>query len=234
MIERYVTGGLPEGEQDRLEEHLLACESCRDELEDLALLRERFKDERWAVEEDRAPSLSTWLWAMGTAAAVVVLAVFFWPRLVSQSPGLDTELGRLAQVEAPPYEPRSLRALDGEAEEIFEGAMVAYQEADYAGAVPGLEAAVASDPTLVKAHFYLGASLLLTDRPREAIESLGRVIGLTNSEYEEWAHFYRAKGYLQLGQIDASRADLEEVVGLEGDLRPQAEEVLEQLQNRVE
>ena len=51
-IEQYVTGALRGADRDRFEEHLLICESCQKQLEELALLRTSLADERWAVAEE--------------------------------------------------------------------------------------------------------------------------------------------------------------------------------------
>jgi tetratricopeptide (TPR) repeat protein len=107
--------------------------------------------------------------------------------------------------------------------------MAAYQEGDLTAAIPGLERAVALDEGLDKAHFYLGACYLLEDQPQEAVDSLSRVAAIEDSPFLQWAHFYRAKAHLRLGDLDAALADLSEVISVGGELQTRAEEVLEQI-----
>ncbi len=92
----------------------------------------------------------------------------------------------------------------GEGELRFQEAMEDYQEGSYAEAIPGLKDAVELDPELAKAHFYLGACYLLEDEPEKAINSLSRVAEVEDPQYREWAHFYRAKAYLRLGDLESA------------------------------
>jgi len=229
LIEKYLTGDLAEGEKERLEEHILTCESCHEELAELSLLRASLEEDRWAVADRRPERGLQWHWALAAVATLVFITVVLWPRLAGH-PGLeDGVIARLSAVEAPPYEPRNLRAAVGEGERRFREAMVAYQQGDFGEAIPGLEAAVELEPELANARFYLGACLLLTDQPDKAIESLSLVAELDDPQYPEWAYFYRAKAHLQVGDLDSARDDLTEVVSLEGDLAAQAQEDLNRL-----
>ena len=229
-IEQYLTGALKETDRGRLEEHLLTCETCQEQLEELLLLRTSLGEERWEVAEEPRGSRLHWHWSWAAAAAaILVLAVTLWPRLADHPGQGEIEIARLSAVEAPPYEPRTLRSVAGEGELQFREAMMAYQKGSYAEAIPGLEAAVEIDPDLAKAHFYLGACYLLEDRPDRAIDSLSRVAETDDPMYREWAHFYRAKAYLRGGDIEPARKDLSDVISMEGELQSQAQEVLEQL-----
>ena len=229
LIERYVAGDLAGGERDRLEEHLLACETCREQLEDLSLLRERFGQERWAVQDERVESRRPWSWVLVAAAAVLALAVILWPRWVGPPESSDDRVGQLTQVQPPPFEPKSLRSGGGESESLFRKAMTAYQEGQFREAIPGLEAAVELDPDLTPARFYLGASYLLTGDARKAADCLSVVLETEDSPYREWALWLRSKASLGLGDVAAARRDLEEVVQRGGDLEAQAQEALNQL-----
>lgn len=230
MIERYVRGDLSETELDRLEEHVLACESCHEQLEDLSLLRAALaEDESEAIEEVTPPQRIPWHWIGLAAAAVLILALIVWPRLVGPpGPGGDA-IARLAEVEPPPYEPKTLRTNGSEAELQFREAMVPYQEGRFVEAIPGLASAVAIDPNLVPARFYLGASYLLTGEAREAVDHLSRIAEIEGSPYREWALWLRAKASLGLGDMATARQDFEEVVKSGGDLEAQAREVLNEL-----
>ncbi len=230
MIERYLRGDLDETDLDRLEEHVLTCEGCHEQLEELSLLRAALaEEESGVVEEVPPPQRIPWHWVGLAAAAVLLLALVFWPRLVgSPGPGGDA-IARLAEVQPPPFEPKSLRTSGSEAELRFREAMVPYQEDCFAEAIPGLESAVALDPDFVPARFYLGASYLLTGEAREAVNHLGRIAEIEGSPYREWALWLRAKASLGLGDVAAARRDLEEIVQTGGDFEAQAREVLSQL-----
>jgi tetratricopeptide (TPR) repeat protein len=229
-IEQYVTGSLRGADRDRFEEHLLTCEACQEQLEELALLRTSLADERWAVaEESRGRRLEWhWSWAAAAAALLLGLGLMLWLAPWAGSPSNEA-LVAASMVEAPPFEPKNLRSVTGDAEIRFQEAMQQYLEGSYGRAIPGLEAAVELDPSLDKARFYLGTCYLLEDEPKKAIDNLSRIAELESSPYREWAHFYRAKAHLRLGDLDSALSDLSEVISVGGDLRTQAEEVLEQI-----
>ncbi len=229
-IERYLTGALAETDRERLEEHLLACETCQDQLEELTLLRASLGEERWSVAEELRGSWLQWHWSWAAAAAaMLVLAVTLWPRLADHPGRGEVEIAGLSAVDAPPYEPRILRSVNGDGEIRFQAAMQDYLEGSYAEAIPGLKDAVELDPELAKAHFYLGACYLLEDEPEKAINSLSRVAEVEDPQYREWARFYRAKAYIQTGDLEPAREDLSAVISMQGELEIQAQEVLEQI-----
>lgn len=61
IVERYVAGRLPEDEAGRLEEHLLECRACQDDVETIRDLR-RGLEEAAAAGEWRQPVLQTVPW----------------------------------------------------------------------------------------------------------------------------------------------------------------------------
>lgn len=229
MIESYLRRDLSESELERLEEHLLACERCHQQLEDLSLLRAALEaDESREVVEKRGTSIP-WHWIGLAAAAVLILVLIFWPRLVEPPGSGGVAIARLAEVQPPPYEPKSLRTSGSEAELRFREAMVSYQEDRFAEAISGLESAVALDPDFAPARFYLGASYLLTGKAREAVDNLSRIVEVEGSPYREWALWLRAKASLGLGDVAVAQQDFEEVLQTGGDFEAQAREILNQL-----
>lgn len=228
-IERYLRGDLNDGDVQRLEEHLLTCKECHEHLEDLSLLRASLSEDRWAVADEQRASRVQWGWAWAAAATLLAGAVILWPRLADQPSQGDVDMARLSAVEAPPYEPIKLRAVASEGERRFREAMPAYQKGAFTEAIPGLEVAVALDPELAQAHFYLGACFLLSDQPGPAIGSFGRVVQTEDPRYLEWAYLYRAKAYLRVADLESARRDLGHVVGMQGELAAEAQEVLDQL-----
>jgi tetratricopeptide (TPR) repeat protein len=230
-IERYLRGELGEAEARALEEHYFACNRCFEALKDYSALRSEFAEERWAVREEvvTLPWHRTWAWVGAAAAVVLAVGVVFWLRSGQPARELDPQIAELSTIEAPPYSPRSLRSGAGQAESLFREAMVLYQKSEFAGAIPGLEAAVDLDPDLTSARFYLGASYLLTSEYEKAVESLTQGLETDDLSYREWALWLRSKAYLGVGEVEAARRDLEAVIRLDGELRAQAQEVLNQL-----
>jgi len=230
VVELYAEGKLDGAEAEAFEQHFFECEACYQALQDDAAIRAALAS--IAPDETRrpAPSNAAWnpWWLLAAAMLVLGLGLVLWLAPWAGTPS-DHVLVAASEVEAPPYEPRTLRSVTGEGEIAFQKAMVAYQEGDLGTAIPGLEDAVALDETLDKALFYLGASYLLENQPEEAIDSLSRVVAMEDSPYLEWAHFYRAKAHLRLGDLDAALADLSEVISVGGELQTRAEEVLEQI-----
>lgn len=230
ILERYFAGQLSEAESEAFEEHFFECNGCSEALKDHVAVRAALSElpRTEPVRPNRfGAQIHPW-WLLAAAALVLGLGLAIWLAPWNGSPSSQVVLAS-SVVEAPPYEPRTLRSMSGQGELPFLEAMVAYQEGHFAEAIPGLEAAVELDPDFVKAQFYLGACYLLEDHPRKAIESLNRVAEIKGSPYREWAHFFRAKAYLRLGDLDSALENLSEVISVGGELQTQAQEVLEQL-----
>ena len=230
IVERYSAGQLSEAEAEAFEQHFFECEKCYEALQDHAAIRAALSNAPREELSRPAPSsadFNPW-WLLAAAMLVLGLGLVLWLAPWAGSPG-DQILIAASAVEAPAYEPRTLRSVTGEGELAFREAMAAYQEGDLAAAIPGLEKAAALDDGLGKAHFYLGACYLLEDQPEKAIDSLSRVAEVGESPYQESAHFYRAKAHLRLGDLDSALEDLSEVISVGGELKSQAEEVLEQI-----
>ena len=228
-IEHYAAGQLSDADTEAFEQHFFECEECSEALQDHAAVRAALASAPREAPSRPASSndFNRW-WLLAAAMLVLGLGLVLWIAPWSGTPSSQA-LVAASMVEAPPYEPRTLRSVDGEGELQFKKSMVAYQQGDFAQAIPGLEAAVELDPDLAKAHFYLGACYLLEDEPDKAIDSLSRIAEMGDSQYREWAHFYRAKAHLRGGDIETARKDLSDVISMEGELQSQAQEVLEQL-----
>lgn len=229
-LEKYLLGELDEERACAFEEHYFACAECSDAVQDDAALLSELVDERWAVRDKRHPEWSS-QWVFLAAAAMLVLAIgaFLWLRAPSGSAPSPALLAELSAVEAPPYEPKILRGGNDGPDRAFHQAMAPYLSGDYATTVEGLEAVVAAAPGSIPVSFYLGTSYLLSDRPRDAIGSLGTVVEAGEMPYLEWARFYRAKAFLKLGDGEAAKADLGAVLMYHGELEESAKEILDQL-----
>jgi len=229
MFEKYLTGDLPDEEQSELEEHLLTCESCHRRLGELTLLSVSLESDPLAVDAGRASTRRSWQWGWAVVAALIVIGILLWPRLWDRQPERDAVMVSLSAVEAPPYERKVARGGAQDAEIQFREAMVHYQEGDYGATIPGLETAAELDPDSAQIQFFLGAAYLLEEQPERAIDSLSRVVAFEDPDFLEWAYFYRAKACLRIGRLGSAREDLTEVAEIGGDLRADAQELLDQL-----
>jgi tetratricopeptide (TPR) repeat protein len=228
---KYLLGKLDEEDRQAFEEHYFSCSVCYEALEaDMALQSELVED-RWQVVEESSPAVWRPQWAFAAAAAVVVLVLgaVLWFRVPGPQMQPSSVLAELSEVDPPPYAPKSLRGVENQARRELHAAMAPYQKGDFTMAIPLLEAVAQAQPTHPAAHFYLGACLLLTDRPEEALESLSRAVTLGESPFLDWALFYRGKAHLHLGNRDAADDDLSEVAGRGGELAAAAQEILDRL-----
>jgi tetratricopeptide (TPR) repeat protein len=144
---------------------------------------------------------------LGLAAAAGLAAVLlFSPRRV------PAELERLgALIQAPIYLGVPVRAGPSlPADSLFAVAMSDYVTERYDEAAAGLRAALAAGVETVPADFFLGASLLMTAHPAEAVDRFAKVIAAGESPYLAEAHFYRAKALLRLGEVSTAQAALRE------------------------
>jgi len=132
-------------------------------------------------------------------------------------------------VEPPPYSEVVLRGPEDVADIVFRKSMQHYLKHDYAGAIPGLRAAVKSSPETARFNFYLGACYLLTSQTDLAIQPLQKTISLNDPVYSEAAHFYLAKSYLRNRDISRAEEELRATVKLGGKKSDEAAEILRQL-----
>jgi tetratricopeptide (TPR) repeat protein len=199
--------------------------------------------------------LLRWAPAAAIAASVVlVVSVALWmrPTLQSNSP-LATRvsapspaqvpekprrepppsLEQLARVDPPRYEPVTSRNVPDEATKRFQRGMEHYRQADYAGAVEHLRAAMSLDPLAPHIYFFLGISELMLGKDKDAIVQLSRTIALGDSAYLEEAHWYLAKAFLRQKDLDAAKTQLKTVIQLRGAKSGEAQRLLTQLESSL-
>ncbi len=129
----------------------------------------------------------------------------------------------LAAFRAPEY------VREAAAPKDFQKAMQRYAMQDFAGAIPGLQAAAKASPSFIASRFYLGICWLLTGNTISGIQELRMITEAGASPYLEPAHFYLAKGLIAEHDISRARTQLESVVALHGDLEKQAEALLAEI-----
>jgi TolA-binding protein len=252
ILERYVLDRLTDPERDAFEQHYFACDSCFSQLQDALALQEELKQRPLVRTQTGGAFLRQLLpWTPAFATLALLLAAGIWwyagrggepghrasvpavsnPRASTQTrsstpaPSLE-ELARLAP---PPYSAVVLRGAEDEAQVNFRKAMRHYLEGDYAGAIPGLRAAVKASPETARFSFYLGACYLLTSQADSAIASFHKVISLDDQGYSPPAHFYLAKAYLRNKDVSRAEEELRAAAQRGGNHAAEATEILRRL-----
>jgi tetratricopeptide (TPR) repeat protein len=263
VAENYLLGRLSDEDRDAFERHFFECDRCLDDLRLLqAIQRElpRVDDDR---ETTMAHPWIQWATLVGVAATIVLaVGVVLWMRpllppavpepsdrqlpsqaAIPEAPRLQTpestiaagpSLEQLARVEAPSYQPLTLRGVQDEAMARFQAGMSRYGEADYRAAVPELRAAAKLSPDAAHIRFFLGISHLMAGQDIAAIDELRATIALGDSPYLEEAHWYLAKALLRQKDLVAAEAELETLIELQGTGTSEAGRLLTEIQRLKE
>jgi len=204
LVERYVADTLTDahGRAD-FEAHVIACPRCQDEIR-LAM----------TVRAELAPLVAgarsarrVWPLGLGIAVAAGVAAI-----ILSRASGTATRWQDLGAVPvAPIYLGVEVRGTPVRGDSLFALAMKAYDDRRYDAASAGLTAALAAGTDSAPAEFFLGAALLMRDRPAEATAAFARVIALGDTPYLGEARLYRAKALLREGGGAAALSELHAV-----------------------
>ncbi len=208
----YVAERLAAPERDGFELHLLACPECAGAVREALAIRAGF---RRRVVRRRMPATG----ALGVAAAAVLAAI------VLQTPAAR-RLGRVDAPEAGLLEARG--SADAAARQAARG-IDAYRAGDYRAAADWLGRAQAerSQPGIA---YYRGLSLLLQGNADSARLIFEQLIESHSAAYIPEAHYYAAKAWLQLGQIDSARAHLASDAMTREPLRTRAAALLDSIQ----
>jgi len=248
FLERYVLGRLTDSERDAFEQHYFECDSCFEQLQTGIVMQE---DLRQALVRQRLRRVffgQVKIWVPAFAALAFFAFGFWWytgrrsqsqaasssavgspPVSISKPSGPAPSIDELARAEAPPYSEVVVRGPEDNADIIFRKAMQHYLKHDYAGAIPGLGAAVKASPSKAQFSFYLGSCYLITDQTEAAIRSLRKVTSLDDPSYSEPAHFYLAKAYLRNHDVSHAEAELRIAAKPGGSRAADAAEILHQL-----
>ena len=214
-ISQYVAGSLSELELAEFEKHLLLCDRCRSEVTFARALRTELSQ---SVKGRRT------FFIAATLAVAASLAV-----AVTRSGDSSVKsLGHVAT--APVYGGLPVRASDSTGHSAFNAAMSSYQRGLYADAERAFRKARAANADSVTTSFFLGASLLMSGKPREAADEFGRVGGMSFSSYTSESHFYRAKALLQLGKTREAIAALEKASAVAGPIQSHAKSLTDSIE----
>jgi hypothetical protein len=183
-----------------------------------------------------------WIGIYGFTGLIMLIAmgVFGWLAWTSrQESGIGRVAGGRVQAVASPIPDERYELLaafmapkyvaEAAAPKDFQTAMQRYVRQDFAGAIPGLQAAAKASPSFVAARFYLGICWLLTGNKISGIQELTTVTESGASPYLEPARFYLAKGLIAEHDVSRARTQLESLIVLHGGLEKQAEALLAQI-----
>jgi TolA-binding protein len=153
--------------------------------------------------------------------------------IVAQPAGPVTkpDLTELARYDPPRYDPPALRGQSSDAQSAFAEAMQSYLRADYSNAAQKLRAVTSAHPAYTPAHFFLGASELLLQHGGPAIAEMNRVLQDRESPFHEEARWAMAKSLLLAGDTAGARTQLSAIASADGDLAPQARDLMRKLEN---
>ena len=204
LVERYIGDTLTDahGRAD-FEAHVIACPRCQDEIR-LAMTA-RAELAPLAAGTRRARRVLPL--GLGIALAASIAAI-----ILSRAAGTSTRWQDLGAVPvAPIYLGVEVRGTPVRGDSLLALAMKAYDDRRYDAASAGLTGALAAGTDSAPAEFFLGAALLMLDRPEAAAETFGRVIALGDTPYLGEARFYRAKALLRQGNGAAALSELHAV-----------------------
>jgi tetratricopeptide (TPR) repeat protein len=139
---------------------------------------------------------------------------------------------RWNEIEIPkaPYTPSSESVVLRNKNKAFYHAMAAYQENDFNSAIEQLETISELEPYgMADVRFYLGVSLLLTGRNKDAILPLKESVESAVGPLRESSHYYLALAYLKNNQYQQALAELDATIAMNGKHRADAESLKEQV-----
>jgi TolA-binding protein len=119
----------------------------------------------------------------------------------------------------------------GNTRSLFQAAMRAYAEKRYGDAKALLDDEVRLAPDVPEVNFFLGVCRLVKGKPSSAVQPLRSVLTHKESPYVQSAHFYLAKAYLQLGDLQQAEGELQAAAAMPGQLQAETKSTLTKLQS---
>lgn len=204
---RYVAKRLDESELERFEQHLLVCESCRNEVRLAELLRSELP------QNDRIRSN----WLAGAALAIAATLAVVFLRTDTRS------LVKLGEVTtAPSYGAVPVRAAASQGDSTFATAMASYSAGAYDESAEKLEAARSAGADSVTTTFFLGASKLMAGKATDATGEFQRAARMGSTLYSAESRYYAAKAWLQAGKKNEALRELDAAISTDGPVRARA------------
>ena len=208
--EQYVARRMAPQDAEAFEDHFVTCKQCQDEVRFASSVVGAVGVARSDAPPRERPRRR---WFLGGGA--IALAAGLTALMILRAP--SSELAALGGVREPPmYLGIPVRSQDARPDSAFDVAMDAYARKDFREAASGLRAMVALNPGFVPAEFFLAASLLLDDHPRDAADAFERVIARGDTPYHAEARYYRAKALLRMGRAADAQSELQRIAASSG------------------
>jgi tetratricopeptide (TPR) repeat protein len=231
LIDSYLSGNLPEEEQEAFEMHYFECDDC------FALLKtaERLhsKDIPIVLEGRKTSTVRQWLWNWKPAAAFAALFIIVFVSIITVNRSSHKKfLYDVSEISAPAYMKSETRAGDtgvpGATNKVFEEAMGFYLRREYDRALHLLKQIEPPDVN-PQVTFFKGICFLFTDDRDRAIEQFDRIIEAMEPSYYDEAFYYKAIALIRSDKVDQAREQLKHLAEMFSPLAPKAKELLEKL-----
>jgi len=249
LLAMYEFGALEDARRSIFLNHLVDCEWCHNQVYSMDPFTARFREQRTGAQRERAStrpvaenkstfrSLHLWLMQQAIPVAVVVAllvgagALVVWRSVPSRTGQVTNErLSRLEHIQIPKamYNPPERPAQMREPEKAFNSAMEAYQHDDFETAIERLWTVNELQPANAReVNFYLGVSLMLVGRNREAIGPLNQVVESGNGPRGEKSRYYLALAYVKTGQIKEAVSEADAIIAKGGEYLVAAKQLKE-------
>lgn len=190
----YAANTLNAADRVAFEQHLLTCESCRNEVRLASLVRSELP------AQSRRPNP----WVVGAGLALAASFALIMTRSSGKS---LQDFGRVAA--APEYNGIAVRGAIGGTDSLFALAMKSYRAHDYSSSARQFAAARSAGADSVTTTFFLGVSNLIADDAAGAATELRRSVAMNRSSYTSESHYYLAKALLSQGNREDALRELE-------------------------
>lgn len=251
-IGSYEVSALDDDERRIFMDHLIECEYCYNQVYSIEPFMIAFRNHRSAASRGEAVRYSssfkprvaaprpirTWRLVPAIAALCLITAVTLYVAYYSKR-DQEAEKAKIAEldsrwkeIEIPKaaYTPSSETIILRKKNKAFDHAMAAYQENNFLSAIEQLETISELEPdSVADVRFYLGVSLLLAGRNKDAIAPLRQSVQSGVGPLRESSHYYLALAYLKSNQPQQALAELEATIAMDGEHRAEAESLKEQV-----
>ncbi|MBU1881913.1 hypothetical protein KKA08_07735 [bacterium] len=255
LIAFYETGQLSEKEKITFEIHLLDCDFCRNELQQMTTTFDLMHEHRTSIlqalgttdakpllhpKEVKQPIFSRLkefilkifnaLAQPEFAVASVVTILFASFLLTLENAPPSSPFTDLLRFEKAPYNSQILRSSEAEpGAQQFKSGMSYYLNDDFGNAALQLEKAVASEPENGVYRLYSGVCYFLQRQGDPAIDALLKAVNLNEDVLQNRSRWYLAQAYLLKADTARAREQLEILSAEQLEYSSEAEELLCQL-----
>lgn len=189
----YSANTLNAADTDAFEQHLLTCQSCRNEVLLASLVRSELSTQSRRLNP----------WAIGAGLA---LAASFALVMIRSSGNSLESLGRVAS--APGYNGIAVRGTTEATDSLFALAMKSYQARDYPKSAKQFATARSAGADSVTTTFFAGIGHIMAGDAAGAATELRRSAAMSHSGYTSESHYYLAKAFLTLGKREDAMREL--------------------------